>query len=137
MISFGCRPKRSLERKLFAKTLQKKYQLSIDKLNEQLKKLQMKIGKSLIGEKRIFHRSFICTIGSIRQSITAETDRLIEVAQIVVQKTMKTHLLNYTIINYISLHRTAAVHCLNRRCYCYIKCIMVCSFPYQTRFLLY
>ena len=86
MISFGCRSKRSLERILLAKTLQKKYQLSIDKLNEQLKKLQMKIGKSLIGEKRIFHQSFICTIGSIRQSITAETDRLIEVAQLVAQK---------------------------------------------------
>ncbi len=75
---------RKLESELAtAKTLQKKYQLSIDKLNEQLKKLQMEIGKSLIGESVYSAEDLSATINSTRQRITEETDKLIEVTQIV------------------------------------------------------
>ena len=75
---------RKLESELAtAKTLQKMYQLFIDKLNEQLKKLQMEIGKSLIGESVYSAEDLSATIGSTRQRITEETDKLIEVTQIV------------------------------------------------------
>lgn len=41
------------------------------------------------------------------------------------QNTMKTHLLNCTNINYISLHRTAAVQKANRRCFYNLICLII------------
>lgn len=66
-----------------AKTLQKKYQLSIEKLNEQLSKLQMEIGKSLVGESLYSAEDISATINSTKQRIAEETEKLIEVTQIV------------------------------------------------------
>ena len=66
-----------------AKTLQKKYQLSIEKLNEQLSKLQLEIGKSLVGESLYSAEDISATINNTKQRIAEETDKLIEVTQIV------------------------------------------------------